>query len=436
MPTVSEALNSKPPLGAVLAAGVRSLSADQQISFSLHRRYVFPLDGMNYWVRVPSSVGNVTTAGIVPTPGLASATLTDGEAIQVSPGGILGKRIAGGTIINPLLASDQGLLATEPLFVDFTGPAYCSETETTSELVPGKSILIPEHCSTGAWVCSKTGGHKFTVVLERTSQSVTLPTDVIVEGSLHYTSEVEQREDATVDSNNIVFTSLTEIQPFNALGPNYLYIAHYLDLTFAFKARGRVYEQADLYHYAGTALFSTNVTQIIEDFNTFNPTLVVSNSLPIWLYMSGYVPPYPGFTCPFRLYPSYLVDDNLVPPFGSVHIEDSIPLAQVPILGRTLEATQLCRDKVLVHVYGANNQMISDFREFVNQYSRDWNTIGMAMSGAIVDHKHTQSEFQILSQRKSIRFSVNYLQSVSRNVARQFIEHVKVQYYPQTGSIE
>src|SRR6516162_7264229 len=60
MPSISEALNSgKPPLGAALADGVRTLSADQTLNFSLYKRYVFPLDGMNYWIRIPSSANNV-----------------------------------------------------------------------------------------------------------------------------------------------------------------------------------------------------------------------------------------------------------------------------------------------------------------------------------------------------------------------------------------
>ena len=56
MATVNDALNSKPPLGATLEAGVKALSANQQIAFSLYRKYVFPLDGMVYWIKVPSIV--------------------------------------------------------------------------------------------------------------------------------------------------------------------------------------------------------------------------------------------------------------------------------------------------------------------------------------------------------------------------------------------
>lgn len=430
MPSVSEALNSKPPLGAALAAGVRTLSADQQISFSLYQRYVFPLDGMVYWLRIPSSQGSVTTPGIQTMSGLATITDDGGAAIQVSPGGLGAQDIVGGTITNPVDAADQGLVTAESLFVDFTGPAYSHATATTQELLPGESIQIPANCASGAWVCSPSDNHKFTCILEQEIDSVSLPTDVLVMGSFHYNSEIEQREDRVVDSNTVVFTSLSEIQPFNQVGPNHMYIGHYRELTFAFSSRGRLYEQADLYHYVGKAMRSIHATQIIDDVNNFNPALVVSSSLPIWLNMPNYVPPYPTFTCNIPLYPSYLVEDNLPPPFGSVHIDDTVTLVMGTAYGATMSSSQLCREKVRIHLYGCNHDMAGDFLSFVEQYSQDWMTLGLSDTPAIYDRKSPNEEFRTLSQYKTVEFNINYLQSEAKNQARQFIEHVKVQFYP------
>jgi hypothetical protein len=147
--------------------------------------------------------------------------------------------------------------------------------------------------------------------------------------------------------------------------------------------------------------------------------------------MNTYVPPYPGFMCPFPLFPSHLVTDNLLPPFGSVHIDETRTLAQCPYYSPTWRADQLCRDEIIIHVYGADNRMISDFRDFVEQFSRDWGTIGMCHSGPIEDVKHIQPELQILSPRKMLKYRVNYYQSVSRNVVQQYIENAKVQFTPQ-----
>lgn len=426
MPSVAETIaNNKPPLGAALEQGVRTLSANQTLDFSLYQRYVFPLDGMNYWFKV--APGTITTPGVQVMPGLATQTAKDGEAIQVSPGGIGSANILGGVIINPVNAIDQGLENAESLFVDFTGPAYSSVTGSTVELEPGESIDIPVDCISGAWVCAASGGHQFTCILEKSVPSVEMPTDVQVVGSLHYASEVEQREDATVDSNTVIFTSLSEIQPFNQIGPDHMYICHYRDITFAFSSRGRLYGQADLYHYAGKALYSVNDTQIIDDPSTFNPKLIVSNSLPIWLNMANYVPPYPGFTCPIRLYPSFLVDDNLVPPFGSVHIEGTETLVMGTVYSPTMSSDQLCKEKVKVHLYGVDNDVASTFVSFVEQYSLDWMNLGLSDTPAIRDEKHRQPEFKILAQYKTVEFEINYLQSTSRNMARQLIKDAVIQ---------
>lgn len=431
MPSASEALNSKPPLGSALATGVQTLSMNQIIHFSLYRRYVFPLDGMNYWIKLPSSAGTVTTAGIQAERGLVVSTFRDGEAVQVSPGGVGASKIAGGYIANPLTATDQGLETAESLFVDFTGVAYHQVSGTTKELQPGEQIDIPANCTPGAWVSAASGGHKFTCVLQRLVASVDLPTDVNVQGSLHYSSMINQHEDAVFDSNDVIFTALSEIQEFNQIGPDYLYIAHYDGLTFAFSSRGRLYEQADLYHYVGSSLKSRDLTQIIDDVSTFNPTLVVSNSLPIWLNMPNYVPPYPGFTCPLPLYPSYLVDDNLPPPFGSVHIEDTECIEMGTTFGPRMQQAQLVRERVKVHLYGADNLMASNFVAFVEQYSCDWMKLGLSDSPAIKDIKLTAPEFKILAQRKLVEFKINYRQWTIRDEARQFIEHVKVALLPQ-----
>jgi hypothetical protein len=429
MPTVSEILGTKPPLGVALAQGVQTLSANQEIDFSLYRRYVFPLDGLNYWIKIPSTTGSVTTAGTQLQPGLSSVVAVEKETVQISPGGFAAMQIIGGTITNPVEAEDQGLTIAEPLFVDFTGPAYHYVTGTTSELAPGESIEIPADCLNGAWVNALTSGHKFTVVLRQTVPEVTFPINVKVSGSFHYQSAILQQEDAIVDSNNVVFTALSEIQEFNQLGPDYLYIGDYDGITFAFSSRARLYEQADLYHYQGTALMSRMKTQIVDDPYNFNPQLLVSNSLPIWIGMPNYVPPYPGFTCDIPLFPSYLVTDNLIPPFGSVHIEDTTSVEMGPAYGPTLEQSQLCREKVRVHLYGVDNSGALDFVAFVQQYSRDWNKFGLSQLPAIKDAKTIQSEFKILAQHKIVEFDINYAQYVARDEFRQFIKHAIVQFY-------
>jgi hypothetical protein len=112
-----------------------------------------------------------------------------------------------------------------------------------------------------------------------------------------------------------------------------------------------------------------------------------------------------------------------------VHIEDTSVLQMNAYLGPRLQSSQLCRETVKIHLFGVNNEKAIDFMNFVTQYSRDWNYIGLAESPAINDEKDVQPEMKIISKRKYIEFDINYCQSVSRDMARQLIEHAKVQFY-------
>jgi hypothetical protein len=249
----------------------------------------------------------------------------------------------------------------------------------------------------------------------------TLPDSSMIAGSLHYSTELAQDEDATIAYNTIVFTALTPIDLFQDLDPKYLYLATYQGIRFAFSSHGKYYQQAGLWHYMGVAVTSLTDIQIIDDLADLPTELILSNSLPIWLAMYDYVPPYPGFRCPFVLYPSFLVPQNESPPYGSVHIERTEALAEIPFLGRRLSSYQLAKETVKVTTYGATNLAANTFLNFVIQYSRDWNFIGLRNMPIIHDLHREQAELQVLTQKKEITFEINYLQTAVRDVARQHI---------------
>jgi hypothetical protein len=254
------------------------------------------------------------------------------------------------------------------------------------------------------------------------------PATVKIKGSLHYSTEVGQHEDGTVAYNTVVFTALSEIDTFKEVNPQVLYLADFEGIRFSFSSRGKFYEQANLYHYMGTAVSSVMETQIIDtqaELDALEP--IVSNSLPIWLAMRSYVPPYPGFTCPINLYPSFLVPDNWPPPYGAVHIEDTRSLVETATLTRNLTSEQLAAETVRVTTYGVPHRVIVDFLNFVIQYSYDWNFIGIMNMPIIVDEKRTASELGVLAQKKTIEFKISYLQRSVRDIARQFIKHCVVQ---------
>jgi hypothetical protein len=309
MTTVNEAASSaQGALGGVLSGGVRTLSADTQITFLLYKRLVLPLDGYVFWVRA--------------------------------------------NLVKP----------------------------------------IP-----------------------------TLRDTVIVTGSLHYSTEVEQEEDATIPYNTIVFTALSGIDAFQEITPQYMYIATYMGIRFAFSSHGKYYEQAGLWHYMGVAVTSITDIQIIDDAAQLPSEQIISNSLPIWLAMPSYRPPYPGFICPFPLYPSFLIPQNEPPPYGAVHIEDTRALEAIAFLGPRLQSSQLACEKVTITTYGVNNDDIITFLNFIIQYSSDWSLIGIRNMPIISDEKREQAELQVLAQKKHIVVEVNYVQQSVRDVARQYI---------------
>jgi hypothetical protein len=244
-----------------------------------------------------------------------------------------------------------------------------------------------------------------------------------VEGSLHYSSETRQDEPNTYAANRVVFTSLTEVQDLSEVAPDQLWIGEFDGLRFAFSSRSSFYRQADLFHYVGFAVYSDMATQIIDSPIGFSRAQIVSNSLPAWLAINSYFPPY-GFGNPgFPLFPSHLVPDNLKPPFAAVHIvpEGTRALGGAPVIATDGSHSQLCADKVRVTLWGLSNDRAMDFMDCFYQYSADVGVLGVMNMPVPRDDKRVQPELLTLSQKKTVDFDVSYNQSTMRNIARQLI---------------
>lgn len=251
-----------------------------------------------------------------------------------------------------------------------------------------------------------------------------------VQGSLHYSTTGEQNEDENVDKNHVVFSALSQVQIFNEINPNEMYVGEFQGLKFAWNSRGRFYKQADLYHYVGDAIYPAMQTQLVEDVSTFQPELVVSNSLPIWLSMNlfnttGWQP----IALPAKLYPSYLTPPNLRPPYMSVQIDSTEAIAASPSLSSTMSHDQLCVDRVRITSYGLVNRTAMDMIDFVEQFSLSGNVLGLMNMPVFRDDKRTQVEFDVLAMKKTVEYRVSYLQSQARGLSRQLIKQAKLQIY-------
>jgi hypothetical protein len=254
-----------------------------------------------------------------------------------------------------------------------------------------------------------------------------------IPGALHYDARAQQLYDESFAVNRVVFTTTTPVELFDQINPGTLWIGEAAWLKFAFSQLSSYFQQAGLYHYRGDAVYPVMQAQLLDvGAEPPDDTLIVSNSLPVWLSMMTYNPPWlvagnPGI----QLYPSFLVPDNLRPPYGAVHIppESTQAMAGIPVIGRfTGHHWQLASETVDIILYGTNNDQALAFLDLVNQFSLDTGLIGMMSAAIVRDEKRTQTELGVLAQKKTIRFEVNYLQQAMPDVAMPLILSVPINY--------
>jgi hypothetical protein len=233
-------------------------------------------------------------------------------------------------------------------------------------------------------------------------------------GSLHYATDVRQEETQNLAVNRVVFTSESEVQDFNLMDTQCLYIGKFERIRFAFSARQSFYRQAGLFHYTGDAVYPAMATQIIDYPQQLNQALIVSNSLPIWLGLNKFMP----------VYPSFLIPDDAVPPFGVAHIvpEETQSIQSAPYISSNGSHYQLAHDRVRFTTYGLRNDQALDFLDYVNEFTLDNDDVmGIQNIPTFRDDKQIQNELNTIAQRKTIEFEVDYYQTRVRDVARQLI---------------
>lgn len=269
-----------------------------------------------------------------------------------------------------------------------------------------------------------------TVELNETGGDEGLPFEFKVKGSLHIQAVATVEAEQVYAAGTVIFTSLAEVTNFWDVSPDSTYIGFFEGKRFSFGSQNSFYRQANLYHYIGTTLNSFMATQVVDDPATLaTAELIVSNSLPAWLAINRYDPPWP-VPMPFPaipLWPSFLPEQNFPPPYGTIHIapDNTEGLQMTPFLGRRMEHSQLAKDRVTVTLYGCTNAVALDWLDCLLQYSYDTERFGlMSWPTAVIDDKQFQSDFSILSQRKRLVFEVSYNQATIRDIARQMIEEI------------
>lgn len=252
-----------------------------------------------------------------------------------------------------------------------------------------------------------------------------------IQGSIHYAIDRDQAEDATIDIDQVIFTALEEIDIFNQASPGNLYIGTFRGLQFSFSRRQNFYQQANLFHYLGQAVYSVMQTQLIDNLDQLPAEPIVTNSLPIWLGLTNLASTYPVFGTP--IFPSFVVPDNLAPPYVVAHIEpDLTEVPSFPIYDWPdnptpptnlveMASSQLAKDKVRLTMYGFNNQQAIQYLTALIQYSLNTDAFGFGNSPAIHDEKRTQVDLTTLAMKKTVTIDAWYYQSTSNVIAQRLI---------------
>lgn len=294
---------------------------------------------------------------------------------------------------------------------------------------------------------------------------------VSAKGSLHYATTRHQNEDETIAINRVIFSAEAEVTEFNQISSDTIFVGafptpDYLTdesgniitneagsssfttedtalIQFSFSRRGRWYQQAQVYHYDGDAVYPALASQLITDPSQLDQSqAIVSDSLPVWLALKTYNPIWLAPTNPaITLYPSYLVPDNIAPPYGVVHhYPDGIRALQgMPSWDANASHYQLTAERVAVTLYGCNNQVALDFMDLVLQYSRDTSNIGIMAPPVVRDEKRVQTELMTIAQKKRLEFEVSYNQTRMNTIARQLIDQatatIQSQWLPIMGTV-
>ena len=261
---------------------------------------------------------------------------------------------------------------------------------------------------------------------------------ITVKGSLHYGTEQVQDEDQTIGVNAVIFTAEQEVAEFNRLNPGTLWVADWqtpsgATIQIAFSKRGPFYAQAGLYHYSGFAVYPALAAQLINTVSALPPGPIVSNSLPIWLNLPNVLPGINSFAPNVPVYASYLVPENVQPPYIVAHIEpnETRAIGAFPIMQWTgvspvngfydLPASQLMADRVKLTFYGLTAQQGMAWLSAIISYSAWTDAFGFMNSPAFRDEKREQSEITAIAMKKTMTIHASYYLNTADALARNLI---------------
>ncbi|HEY6924776.1 MAG TPA: hypothetical protein VI653_14980, partial [Steroidobacteraceae bacterium] len=194
---------------------------------------------------------------------------------------------------------------------------------------------------------------------------------------------------------------------------------------YAFSQQRGFFSPAGQWNYLGHIIYPAMASQLLDRPDSIDPDrAVTSNSLALWLGLNTFKSPYNGgLITGITLWPSFLAEPNLVPPYGTVHIgdDDTYPLQSTPWIDSQRDHYQLVADRVRITLYGLQHNEAMDFVDAVNSYSVFTADLGVMNMPVVRDGKRPQTELQAIAMQKVIDYEISYYQTRVRKVARQLI---------------
>lgn len=249
-----------------------------------------------------------------------------------------------------------------------------------------------------------------------------MPLSLRAQGSLHWMTTSQQTDITSQGLNNVLFTTSKKIEAFNATDSDSMYIGEVDGAPFSFSWMGNRYEQADLYHYRGESIYPVMRSQMITSLDDFRPhELVVSNCLPILIALNS-----PGGKS-LSVYPSFLIPQNVVPPYAVIDVKNSRPLQMAPLITGG-ERWQFVMDTVRVTLFGLDNVRALQYVDYVVSHAMEYEQFGVSNSPVPLDDKMNQRELNAIAMKKHVDFEINYYQQSATAVALKYIQSVIVNW--------
>lgn len=238
-------------------------------------------------------------------------------------------------------------------------------------------------------------------------------------GSFHQSTSRQQNDDETFDKNSIVFSAESDIDTFNDISPGVMWIGEYEGVQFTFSSRTALYKVAGIYHYSGDAVYPALQTQLIDNYSAFDSeSVIVSNSLPLWLSLNAIMP----------IFPAMLSEQNQDPVYATVSIDPNSQMAlqSAPYIDQWSNHWQLVQETVKFTIYGLRNYNAIEFQDYILKASLSGN-FGIMNMPIIKDERRNQVELSALAMKKSFEITINYYQQNILNIAQKLITSAMLQ---------